>query len=107
MSIFNIFSYSEEKSLAQELARRLEKELPPTVMESRRKILSVNKITRILENIYSKAQSHQKQHRIGFIKRAVLANNFKWELKKLNYPNDFVEMATEGLVIELSKKNNS
>lgn len=101
---FTIFDYSAEKMLACDLAVSLQKDLPPSLMEKQRKVLSVNKVTRLLEKTYQIAQKHQTRQKMGFIKRAVLANSFKWELKNLGYPEDFIDMVTEGLVMELTKK---
>lgn len=103
MSLLNIFSSDAEQAFAHEMVQRLVKEIPPTLMESRRKVLSVNKVTRLLERTFSSATDYQREHRIGFIKRAMLANSFKWEMKGAKYPDDFIEMATEGLIVTLSK----
>lgn len=99
-----IFNYSAEKALAHDLAIDLQKNIPPALMEKQKKVISVNKITRLLENIYQIAKDHQRAQKMGFIKRAVLANSFKWELKNIGYPEDFIDMATEGLVMEIMKK---
>ena len=103
MSISRYFSFSPEKIFARELAIRLAKELPPAFMEKSGKVLSVNKITRLLERTNQAAVDYQEEFDIGFIKRAVLASTFKWELKNMNYPDEFVDMATECLVVDLSK----
>jgi hypothetical protein len=103
MSILNIFSSASEKAFAKEMIARLVKEIPPALMESRRKVLSVNKVTRLLERTFQMAAEYQQEHKSGFVKRAVLANCFKWELKGANYPEDFVNLATEGLIVTLSK----
>jgi hypothetical protein len=95
--------FSRENAFARELTATLAKELPPRVLEERRKVLSVNKITRQLERTFQRAADYQQQHRIGFIRRAMLANAFRWELREAGFPSDFVDMATEGLVVELSK----
>lgn len=100
------FDHSAEKALARDLAVGLQKDLPPSLMEKQRKVLSVNKVTRLLEKTYQLAKEHQKHQKMGFIKRAVFANSFKWELKSLGYPVDFINMATEGLVMELMKKKD-
>lgn len=104
---FKIFNSSAEKALAHDLVVGLKKDLPPILMEKQRKVLSVNKITRLLEKTYQAAREHQNSQNMGFIKRAILANSFKWELKNLGYPEDFIDMATEGLVMELMKKNDN
>lgn len=99
-----LFNHSAEKALAHNLAIGLQKDLPPTLMEKQRKVLSVNKVTQLLEKTYQVAQDYQKNNKIGFVKRAILANSFKWELKSLGYPEDFIDMATEGLVMMLMRK---
>lgn len=103
MKIFSLFGHASLQVFAQSLAQQLSKDLPPVLMSDRRKVLSVNKVTRLLDRTYQAASSYQQQHHMGFIKRAVLANSFKWELKHVKYPDDFVEMATEGLVVALCK----
>lgn len=97
------FSTRAEKALAQSLVDKLTTSLPPDLIENKRKILSINRVTRQLEQIYDLARQHQKEYRLGFIKRAVLANTFKWALQEKGYPQDFIDLATEGLVVELTK----
>ncbi len=106
MNILKLFDHSEEKKLAHDLATRLIKELPPELMRNRRHSLSVNKITRILENTYAVAKEHQRERHIGFVKRAILINKFKWELNGQQYPDDFIDVATEGLLMELAKASS-
>jgi hypothetical protein len=105
MNALSRFSFAAEKALARELTQRLVKEVPPSLVENKRKLLSVNKVTRLLETSFQVATDFQVEHKIGFIRRAALANAFKWELKEGGYPEDFVEMATEGLVVALAKAN--
>lgn len=103
MKIFQIFDHSSEKDFATHLVQRLVKELPPSLMGIQSKVLSVNKITRLLERTYELAENFKKEKKLGFVKRAVLANHFKWTLREQKYPEDFIKMATEGLVVALSK----
>jgi hypothetical protein len=97
------FGFSRDSAFAKDLVARLTKELPPALMETRRKVLSVNKVTRQLEKAFQAAADYQRANRLGFIRRAVLANGFRWELKNSGYPNDFIDVAVEGLVVELTK----
>lgn len=103
MGILSCFSHAAEKDLAHKLTIQLIKDLPPTLMGDQRRLLSVNKITRLLERTYAIAAKYQQEKRLGFIKRAILANSFKWELKNKNYPDDFIQVVIEGLVMELMK----
>ena len=101
--MFGFFSFASDKAFAKSLVAELVHALSPAMISSKRKILSVNKVTRLLEQTFHRAIEHQKDARLGFVRRAVLANAFKWELLEAGYPKDFVDMATEGLVVELSR----
>lgn len=101
--MFKFLSSAPEKAFAGELAARLEKDVPPGQMLANMKSMSVNKITRMLERTYQSVANYQREHRLGMFKRAALANAFKWELKSRGYPEEFVDLATEGLVMELMK----
>ena len=98
-----MFGFAREKEFARNLVDRLTQDLPHELMESRRKVLSVNKITRLLEKTYGAAAAFQRERRSGFIRRAVLANAMRWELRERGYPQDFVDLAVEGLVVELTR----
>jgi hypothetical protein len=104
MNILKLFNFAGEKDFALELVQRLRRELPPSALEKQGKGITVNKITRVLERTYHVALAYQKEHRIGFVRRAVLANNFKWALRNNNYPVDFIDLATEGLVVSMTKR---
>jgi len=101
--MLSFFTYKAEKKLAAELAIQIAEAIKPVLMKERRQVLSANKISRHLEHAFNTAKEYQSTHRIGVIRRAVLANAFKWELKNLGYPDDFIDVATEGLVVELSR----
>jgi len=103
--IARLFNHDAEKTLAKELSAQIAKNLSPRLMSERRQVLSANKISRLLEQTYVIAKAYQSTHRLGWIKRAILANSFRWELKSCGYPEDFINLATEGLVVELGKRN--
>ena len=103
MNIFRLFAFSEDKEFARELVKQLLKELPVDLMEKRSKVISVNKITRLLEHTYLRVGQYQQEKQRGFVRQAVLAYTFRWELKSHGYSPDFVNLATEGLVVELAR----
>lgn len=102
--VTRLFNHRSEKALARDLAANIIKNLSPKLMAERRQVLSANKVSRLLEQSYEIAKAYQTEHKLGVIKRAVLANSFKWELKTIGYPDDFIDVATEGLVVALSRK---
>lgn len=103
MGVLSFFSGKEAKRAAEELAQTMIKDLPPKVMLNSASVISANRVTTILERSYSKAAAYQAEHKIGPIRRAAFANAFQWKLKELGYPPEFVSVATEGLLIHLSK----
>ncbi|BAL26205.1 hypothetical protein [Azoarcus sp. KH32C] len=107
MNLFGLFTSEPEKALARKLAEHLAKNIPPKLMDKGRQVLSANRVSRVLEQAFETAKDHQAQTGMGFMKRAILANNFKWELQTKGYPKDFINLAIEGLVVELSKARQS
>lgn len=98
-----MFGFSRDKAFAAELVAVLAKDLPPASMDLAKGNMSVNKVTRQLEKTFQVAAAYQKDHRPGFLRRAILANGFRWGLKNAGYADDFVDLATEGLVVEMSR----
>jgi hypothetical protein len=97
------FGPSRDSAFAKQLVATLLKDLPPNTMESQRGGASVNKITRQLEKTYKAAAEYQHRaaHRVH---PARLPGQWlPMGLKNSGYPDDFVNVATEGLVVELSR----
>lgn len=91
------------KSLAEEVAKRY----PPQLDQNPAKRPSVNRMTRIIEDVVEKAVAFQSEHRLGWLGKAKLGNAFRWELTSLGYKKDFVEVATEAVVIHLSQRKTA
>lgn len=87
------------KSLAEEIAKRY----PPALDKEPGKRPSVNRLTRIIEDATQKVVEFQVQHRLGWYGKAKLGNAFRWELTTLGYQKDFVDVATEAVVVHLSR----
>ncbi|TFZ01975.1 hypothetical protein [Ramlibacter humi] len=101
--MFQLFGGRKHREFVQELVRQLVLDLPPDRVLSDRRSMTVNRITRMLEKTYARAAGYERQHRLGMIRRAVFANDFKWELASAGYPGEFIDMVTEGLVVELTR----
>jgi len=104
MGLFSGFSNKKVTEFAEELAQHITRDLPPNLLLKSRSPISANRITTILERSYAKAAQFQTEHNVGSIRRAVMANAFRWKLTELGYPEEFVGVATEGLLVSLSKK---
>jgi len=104
MGLFSFFSRKGAKGFAEDLAQSLTKDLPPKLMLNSANVISANRVTTILERSYAKAATFQAEQGISLIRRAAFANAFRWKLKELGYPEEFVGVATEGLLVHLSKR---
>ena len=107
MKFTSPFNRAAEKALAIELARNLIKNIPAKLMTERRQVMSASRISRLLEQTFDRARNNSEGVGQGFFSRSSLANSFKWELKEAGYPDDFVNIAVEGLLIKLSQKRTS
>jgi hypothetical protein len=99
-----MFNFHQEKQFALSLVEQLAKDLPPSLLENKRKVLSVNKITRLLENLCEACHEYQQKNKIGFLRRVFLLNTLKWEMRNRAYSEDFIETVTESLIVHLAKK---
>jgi hypothetical protein len=41
---------------------------------------------------------------LGVYKKARLGNTFRWELEEMGYSEKFIELATEGLIVYITRK---
>jgi len=90
-------------SLAQDIAKRY----PPALDQVPGKRPSVNRLTRILEDACAKAVGFQSEYKLGWIGKARLGNSFRWTLQEMGYQKDFVDFATEAVIVTLSKNRNA
>jgi hypothetical protein len=94
-------------TFAKELAEMVAKRYPPTLDNAPERRISTNRISKVLEDALSKAAEYNRNARLGVYRKARLANTFKWQLKEMGYSDRFVEVATEGLVVYVSRAGGS
>ena len=102
--IAGVLDFQAEKALADRMTAVLTDSLSPRLMGERRHVLSAKRITRLLEHACELAVDHYGARRVGMVRRAVLANAFRWRLKQAGYPDDFINVSTEGLIVSLTRK---
>jgi hypothetical protein len=88
------------------LATELSKRYPPSLDVGNERKLSQKRLTTILEGVYSKAIVFNSENKLGLYKKARLGNTFRWALQELGYTAQFVEVATEGLVVYIARKES-
>jgi hypothetical protein len=86
------------KSLAQDVARRY----PPAIANSPANVVSQQRVSDILEEVFARVTNFGPENRLGWYKRARLGSSFRWELNELGYDKKFVDTATEGLILRTS-----
>lgn len=107
MKLPALFSNKEIDGFAKTLAQDLAKRYPPELDKSKEKKISQNRIAKVLEDAYGKAIQFKQEHKLGLYKKARLGNTFKWELKELGYSEKFIEIATEGLIVYITRDSDS
>lgn len=104
MALFGSVSGKEVDRFAKSLAEEISKRYPPALDTAAERTLSDKRVTTILENVCNKAAAFKNEHKLGVYKKARLGNTFRWELEELGYSKKFIETATEGLVVYLTRK---
>lgn len=104
MGIFDRFSSKDVDQFAKSLATEISKRYPPALDQAKEKKISQNRIARVLEDAYNKAVAFKSEKHLGVYRKARLGNTFRWELTELGYSKPFVEMATEGLIVYITRK---
>jgi hypothetical protein len=79
--------------LANELAKRvpLESKAPRAKKRS-------EKYAKAIDHALDLTVAFQRDNKLGFYGKARMFNSFKWQLKRLGYPDDFIDSTTAALV---------
>jgi hypothetical protein len=102
--MFGLFSGSKKiNEFAKELAANLSKRYPPALDVNPEKKISANRLTKVLEEALQSASEFQRENRLGLLGKAKLGNEFKWQLKELGYSEQFIDVATEGLMVYVTR----
>lgn len=80
--------------LAQDLARRY----PPAIANNPVQMVSQQRLTEILEEVFAHAADFSRGNKLGWYKRARLGRRFRWELNELGYDKTFADRASEHLI---------
>ena len=91
-------------SFATGLAQDLAKRYPPALDKGKERKISQKRLVTILEDTFKRAIDFRQQHKLGVYKKARLGNTFRWELQEMGYSEKFIEVATEGLVVYITRK---
>ena len=104
MALFGSVSGKQVDDFAKTLAQELAKRYPPALDKGGERRISQKRVTTILEDTFNRAAEFKKQHRLGVYKKARLGNTFRWELEQMGYSKKFIELATEGLIVYITRE---
>ena len=103
MALFGSVSGKQIDEFAKNLALELSKRYPAALDKGGERRISMKRLTTILEDTFSRASEFKQQHRLGVYKKARLGNTFRWELEQMGYSKKFIELATEGLIVYITR----
>ena len=97
------FSTKPINEFAKTLAHALSKRYPPALDINPEKKVSQARLVKVLEETLAKATDFQREQKLGMFGKAKLGNEFRWQLKELGYTEKFIDVATEGLMVYITR----
>jgi hypothetical protein len=101
------FSSKYIKTLAQSLAADIACRYPAEIANSPEPMVSPQRRSEILENIFLRATQFKLDGWIGALARIRLARALKWQLREMGYDEKFIDTAVEHLVSSVTREPES
>lgn len=106
LKIFKFLTLTEaDAAEIAEVEKILTKEVPPERTKEKANLLSVNKVTRIVERVAKKLIEYKYEQKIGRIRWLRLINELRWSLHNAGYSKDFVSLVAEAVIAKSIVKN--
>jgi hypothetical protein len=102
-----LFKRPDVEAFGKSLALDISKRYPPELDRQPEKRPSVNRLTRIVEDVCVKAVTFRDERGLGWFGKAKLCNTLRWELNALGYGKDFVELTTEAVMVQISRRGGT
>jgi hypothetical protein len=102
-AILEFFSTAKLAELAKSLSQDVARRYPPAIANNPAQMVSQQRLSGILEEVFARATQFSRENKLGWYKRARLANDFRWELAELGYDEKFVNAATEDLILHVTR----
>ena len=102
-AILEYFSTRKAVEFAKALALDVARRYPPAIANNPAKVVSQQRLSDILEEVFARAVEFRRDNKLGWYKRFRLGSEFKWELKEMGYDEKFIDMATGRLVVRLAR----
>ena len=101
--MLEFFSTRKVTEFAKSLAQGVAKRYPPAIANNPAQMVSQKRLSGILEEAFTNAAKFNRENRLGWYKKAKLGNEFRWELKEMGYDEKFIDVATEGLIVYVTR----
>lgn len=98
MAILDFGKRNLVDNFAVSLAANLAQRYPPDLENEQPRRRNPQRLAKAFDATFNSAIDFQRENRLGIYGKARLGNTFKWELKRLGYPEDFIELTTKSLV---------
>jgi hypothetical protein len=98
MALFDFRNRGIVDEFALKLATELAQRYPPELENSKPKKRNPQRLAKAFDATFNNAIDFQNKQKLGVYGKARLGNTFKWELKRLGYPDDFINLTTSSLV---------
>ena len=92
---------------ALKLAAELAERYPAELENAKPKKRNPQRLAKAFDATFNNAIQFQRDNKLGIYGKARLGNTFKWELKRLGYPDDFVDLTTRSLVNFVASQRSS
>ena len=76
---------------------------PPQIDNDPAKRPSEARLTRIVEDACAQARSFKVEQRLGWLGKARLGNALRWQLKERGFSQQFTDLMTEAVIVEVSR----
>ena len=97
MALFDFLKRVPVDQFAEQLALDLAKRYEPALELDPTKKRNPQRLAKAFDSTFNRAVQFQQKQKLGVYGKARLSGAFKWKLKELGYPEDFVELATSAM----------
>lgn len=98
MSLIERFFPKADTDFANQLAEQIARHFPPTSEPKLAKLGGKRRLESVLEVVYKDVDAYSSNQKPGWVRKARLANTFRWKLIEIGYSQEFVNALTEGIV---------
>ena len=98
MTIFDFGKRELVDEFAIKLASELAQRYPADLENEKPRRRNPQRLAKAFDDTFNRAIDFQHANKLGIYGKARLGNTFKWELKRLGYPDDFIDLTTRSLV---------